>query len=149
GEAGASYAISERFKIDATIAYAWGGNRSEHRPLPQIPPFEMRLAASYDTGTWSLGALLRGVSRQDRVAVGQGNIIGQDLGKSAGYGVLSFNGGYRFGNGLVLTAGVDNVFDKVYAEHISPANPGFAGYGNTVRVNEPGRTAWAKLAFAF
>jgi len=149
GEAGASYAISERFKIDATIAYSWGENRSEHRPLPQIPPFEMRLAASYDTGTWSLGALLRGVSRQDRVAVGQGNIIGQDLGKSAGYGVLSFNGGYRFGNGLILTAGVDNVFDKVYAEHISPANPGFAGYVNTVRVNEPGRTAWAKLAFAF
>jgi len=148
-EAGIAHAFGARWKADATLAYAWGANLSQHRPLPQMPPLEARFGLAYDTGTWSLGALWRVAAAQHRVAAGQGNIVGQDLGPSGGFGVFSLNGGYRFGHGIVLSAGIDNLFDKTYAEHVNAANEGLAGYVNTRRVNEPGRTAWLKLALHY
>ncbi|MCE5233529.1 MAG: TonB-dependent copper receptor [Mizugakiibacter sp.] len=149
GEAGVAYAFAERWKADATLAYTWGENRDEHRPLPQMPPLELRLGLTYDTGTWSLGALWRGATAQSRVAVGEGNIVGQDLGPSGGFGVFSLNGGVRLSNALTLGAGIDNLFDRTYAEHVNAAPVGLVGYANTVRVNEPGRTAWLKLNAKF
>ena len=145
GEAGASYAISDHWKTDITAAYAWGENRSEHRPIPQMPPLEARLGLTYETSRWSAGALSRWVSAQHRFAAGEGNIVGQDLGPSAGFAVFSFNGAYRIDRRFTLSAGVDNVFNKTYAEHVNAATVGLAGYVNTIRVNEPGRTLWLKL----
>lgn len=145
GEAGFVYALTKHWKLDSTLAYAWGANRTEHRPLPQMPPLEARLGLTYDTGAWSAGALWRLASAQRRVAAGEGNLVGQDLGPSGGFGVFSLNAGYRLGHGLTLSAGIDNVFGKTYAEHVNAANAGLVGYVNTVRVNEPGRTGWLKL----
>ena len=144
-EAGLVYSVAERWKADATLAWTWGENRTEHRLLPQMPPLEARLGLTYDTGVWSVGALWRLAAAQHRVAVGEGNIVGQDLGPSAGFGVFSLNGGYRIDRAMTLSAGIDNLFDKTYAEHVNAANAGLVGYVNTVRVNEPGRTFWLKL----
>jgi iron complex outermembrane receptor protein len=149
GEAGFEYALTQRWKLDASIAYAWGRNDGEHLPLPQLPPLESRLGLTYDAGPWSIGALWRGATAQHRVAPGEGNIVGQDLGPTGGFGVFSLNGGYRLTRAVVLTAGVDNLFDKTYAEHVNAVNEGLVGYVNTVRVNEPGRTAWLKVGFKF
>ena len=145
GEAGAVYALTPRWKIDGTLAYAWGENRSDGRPLPQIPPFEARLGLTYDDGDWSAGGLWRVAAAQRRVAVGDGNIVGQDLGPTGGFGVFSLNGGYRLSKHATLSAGIDNLLNKTYAEHVNAATVGLVGYVNTVRVNEPGRTAWMKL----
>jgi iron complex outermembrane receptor protein len=145
GEAGAAYALDERWKVDATVGYAWGENRSEHRPLPQMPPLETRLGLSYDDGRWSAGGLWRIAKRQQRVAKGEGNIVGQDLGPTGGFAVFSLNAGRRINPHFTVSAGLDNLFDKTYAEHVNAATVELAGYINTVRVNEPGRTAWLKL----
>jgi iron complex outermembrane recepter protein len=51
-----------------------------------------------------------------------------------------------------LSAGVDNLLDKAYSEHLNLAgSAGFADYGldATRRVNEPGRTYWARLDMSF
>ncbi|AHX11975.1 TonB-dependent receptor [Dyella jiangningensis] len=144
-EAGLVYSLADRWKADATLAWTWGENRTEHRPLPQMPPLEARFGLTYDTGVWSIGGLWRVAAAQNRVAVGEGNIVGQDLGPSAGFGVFSLNGGYRIDRATTLSAGIDNLFDKTYAEHVNAASAGLVGYVNTVRVNEPGRTFWLKL----
>ena len=144
GEAGVSYAFDAHWSGDATLSYAWGENRSEHRPLPQMPPLEARFGLTYARDAWSVGGLWRLAGAQHRVAAGEGNIVGQDLGPSAGFGVFSLNGSYRLGKHLTLSAGVDNLFDATYAEHLNAAPEGLAGYVDTVRVNEPGRTAWVK-----
>jgi iron complex outermembrane receptor protein len=148
GEAGVTYAFSAHWKGDATLAYAWGENRTEHRPLPQMPPLEVRLGLVYEHADWSVGGLWRLANGQHRVAVGEGNIVGKDLGPSGGFGVFSINGGYRLSRRLTLTAGIDNLFDKTYAEHINAAPPALAGYSVTTRVNEPGRTGWLSLALS-
>lgn len=144
-ETGFVYSLSSHWKVDATLAWAWGQNLSEHRPLPQMPPVEARLGLTYDTGDWSVGALWRVAAAQHRVAMGEGNIVGQDLGPSAGFGVLSLNAGYRASKQLTLSAGADNLLNKTYTEHVNAASVGLVGYVNSVRVNEPGRTLWLKL----
>ncbi|SFS16487.1 iron complex outermembrane recepter protein [Dyella sp. OK004] len=145
GEAGLAYSLSDHWKTDATLAYAWGANRTEHRALPQMPPLEARFGLNYESGHWTAGALWRIAAAQKRVAVGEGNIIGQDLGPSRGFAVFSLNAAYRIDRRITLSAGIDNLFDKTYAEHINAATVGLVGYVNTVRINEPGRTGWLKL----
>ncbi|WP_337961742.1 TonB-dependent copper receptor [Pseudomonas sp. Gutcm_11s] len=150
GELGVAYDLSHHWKTDATLAYAWGKNSSDGEALPQMPPLEARLGLTYEQGAWSTGALWRLVAAQNRVDEGKGNVVGQDFGSSAGFGVFSLNGAYRFSDNVKLSAGVDNLFDKDYAEHLNLA--GDAGFGypaDPVAIDEPGRTLWAKVDFDF
>lgn len=151
GELGAAYTLSENWKADTTLAYAWGKNSSDGKALPQMPPLESRLGLTYSRDVWSVGALWRLVAAQNRIAENQGNVVGKDYDKSAGFGVFSLNGAYKVNNNLKLSAGVDNLFDKTYAEHLNLA--GNAGFGYPATdpqpVNEPGRTFWTKVDFSF
>ncbi len=149
GELSANYRLTEHWRVDVTGAYTRGRNRTDGRPLAQIPPLEGRLALAYTQSSWSAGALLRAVARQDRVAVGQGNIVGQDIGTTPGFAVVSLNASWRFRPWARLSAGVDNLFNKTYAEHISRSGAIVAGYEQTTRVNEPGRTLWTRLDVSF
>ena len=93
---------------------------------------------------------MRGVAHQDRVALNQGNIVGQDLGPTAGFGVVSFNAGWKAAKGWLVTAGVDNLFNRLFAEHISKSTSAIPGYAvQSLRVNEPGRVAWVKASLTF
>lgn len=151
GELGAAYKLSDRWKADATVAYAWGKNSSDGKALPQMPPLESRLGLTYSRDSWSAGALWRLAAAQNRIAQNQGNVVGKDYDKSAGFGVFSLNGAYKVNHNLKLSAGVDNLFDKTYAEHLNLA--GNAGFGYPASdpqpVNEPGRTFWTKVDFSF
>lgn len=144
-ELGLSWTFAERWTLDSSASYAWGENRSAERALPQMSPAELRLGLNYDQGDWSLGGLWRVVAHQGRVAVGEGTIAGEDVGETSGFSVFSVNGGYRLSRALTLTAGIDNLFDKAYAEHLNAAPVELAGYRETVQINEPGRTWWMKL----
>ncbi|CAE6954690.1 Outer membrane copper receptor OprC [Ectopseudomonas oleovorans] len=149
GELGVAYSFASNWKADATLAYAWGKNSSDDEALPQMPPLEARLGLSYQRDDWSVGALWRVVDGQGRIAEGRGNVVGQDLDESAGFGVFSLNGAYRLTSEVKLSAGVDNLFDKRYAEHLNLAgNAGFGFPGDT-RIDEPGRTFWAKVDYDF
>ena len=148
-ELGGSYQLSPAWAAQATLAGNWAQNRTDGRPLPQTPPVELRLGLDYAQGAWTAGALWRLVAAQHRVAKGQGNVVGQDLGASAGFGVLSLNASYRVNPQWKLLLGVDNLFDKAYAEHLNLAgNAGFGLPGNT-RINETGRTWWLRADMKF
>jgi len=151
-EMGASYRFTSNWKGDASLAYAWGKNRSDDRAMPQIPPLEGRLGLTYERDNWSTSGLWRVVAAQNRVAENQGTVVGKDFDESAGFGVLAVNGAYRLNKNFKLSAGVDNLLDKAYSEHLNLAgSAGFADYGlePTSRVNEPGRTYWARVDMSF
>ena len=148
-EAGLAYQLADSWKLDGSLAYVRGSNDTDNVALGQMPPLEMRLGATYDNRVWSLGGLLRMASAQDRFAVNQGNIVGQDIGRTGGFGVFSLNGAYRIGKVAQISAGIDNLFDKTYAEHISRAGAMVAGFTRTTRVNEVGRNLWLKANFKF
>ncbi|EIX9083765.1 TonB-dependent copper receptor [Klebsiella aerogenes] len=149
GETGFSYQLSDSWKTDASLAYSWSENTSDHQPLPQIPPLEARLGLNWESGNWSSGGLLRLVSSQHRIADNEGNVVGKDFEKSAGFAIFSANVAYKATKNLKLSAGVDNLFDTAYSEHLNLAGNSTFGYSANTPVNEPGRTWWAKVNVTF
>jgi iron complex outermembrane receptor protein len=147
-EADLAYALGGSWKATAALAWTRGDNDTDGVPLAQIPPLEGRLGLAYDDKTWSFGVLARAVDNQDRVHVGYGSIVGQDIGPTPGFTVYSLNAGYRPKKGTLISAGIDNLFDKTYAEHLSRAGAAVAGFTQTTRVNEPGRNLWLKASIA-
>ncbi|WP_062351404.1 TonB-dependent copper receptor [Pseudoxanthomonas mexicana] len=146
GEAGIDWRPADGWKLSGALSHAWGEVRDTGTALPQMPPLEARLSASREQGAWTWGALWRVAASQDRVSTSQGNIVGRDLGPSAGFAVFSLNGGYRFSDAVQLTAGIDNLFDRAYSEHLNLGGNSAFGYpADPVRIGEPGRTAWMKL----
>jgi iron complex outermembrane receptor protein len=149
GEADAAFAVTPNLQVTGTLAYTRGENDTDDLPLAQMPPFELRAGLEWSRGPWSAGGLARLVAEQDRYVVNQGNIVGQDLGPTAGFAVFSINAGWRPRDAVQITAGIDNVLDRDYAEHLSRSGAMVAGYEQTTRVNEPGRTLWLKLAVTY
>ena len=144
GELTASYALTSQYRVSSSLAYVKGKNETDNLPLAQLAPLEGRLALAYDDNQYSYGALLRLVAPKNDFAQNQGNISGKDIGPSGGFGIFSVNAGYKPNKKTRLAVGIDNLFDKTYAEFISRGGAQVAGYRQTMRVNEPGRTAWLK-----
>jgi tonB-dependent copper receptor len=151
GEAEVKWTFAPNWEVGTSLAYTYGKNRTDGKPLAQTPPLEWNNTLAFDNGKFSAGALWKVVAKQNRFSKGQGNIVGQDIGASAGFGVLSVNAGWKFNKYATLQGGVDNVFNKTYAEFVSRSG-GFvdpAAGIKTTRVNEPGRTAWLRLQAKF
>ena len=149
GEASAAWKLAPEWKVDGSLAYVRGNNETDSTALAQISPLEGRIGVTYDNSVWSVGGLLRMVAAQDRVAVNQGNIVGQDIGRTSGFSVLSMNAAYRASKGVLVSAGVDNLGNRVYAEHLSRGGAMVSGFTQTTRVNETGRNLWVKANFKF
>jgi iron complex outermembrane receptor protein len=150
GELALAAALAEAFRLHASLAYTWGENRTDERPLAQIPPMEARLGLVWETPVWSAGSLVRLVAPQDRFALDQGTIAGQDMGRTPGFAVFSVNAGWKPPGvrGLQFSCGIDNLFDRAYAEHISRNASAIPGYVTpAARIEEPGRMIWLKATF--
>jgi len=144
GEADVTYHMKRNLKADVALSYVRGRNATDNKPLAQQPPLEGRLGLNYESRHYSLGGLARLVGRQSRIDIGSGNIVsnGMDLGPTAGFAVFSLNAGFRIKRTLLITGGIDNLFDRTYAEHLSRGGAMVPGFVQLTRINEPGRTFW-------
>lgn len=139
--------LATAWSATATVSWVRADNDTDDEPLAQTPPPEVTLGLDYDNGRGFAGMLARGVARQDRIHEGFGTIYSVDTQETSGFGLLSVYGGYRMTHQLTVTAGVDNVFDRTYAEHLQR---GLADLGTREeQINEPGRTFWLNLATRF
>lgn len=149
-ESGIEFRPDGCWMFGATLAHAWGENRDSGAALPQMPPLDTRLSANFNLRRWSFGLLFRAVAAQDRIAQNQGNVTGRDLGPSKGFATLAINGGFRLHHNAQLTAGIDNVFDRSYSEHLNLAgNADFGFPADPLRINEPGRMLWVRLGLTY
>ena len=144
-EAGIGYRFDQHLSVDANLAYAWGKNTTHQLPLPQIAPLEGRLNVKYAVNDYSIGALLRMVAAQNRIASYQGNIVGFDMAPSVGFSTLSLNGSYQLNQHLNWSVGIDNVLNKTYSEHLNKAGSGDFGYAQEQQFNNSGRNYWTKF----
>ncbi|WP_198412938.1 TonB-dependent copper receptor [Izhakiella australiensis] len=149
GETGAGWRFATHWKAEASLTYTRGENLSQHRALPQIPPLDTKVALTYSASNWDTTLTLRGVASQGRVAKDQGNVIGRDLGRSPGFGVLSWKVNYQLSDNLSLGGGVDNILNKNYAQHLNTAGNKQFGFASSQRVPEPGRSWWFNAEYKF
>lgn len=153
GEAEATYFFTKDWSITATLAYVRGENDTENKALAQIPPLEGTIGLKYQHEKVEAGLLWRAVKAQSRYDIGSGSSTSQDIaGIPGGFGILSVNAAYRPARNMVIAAGVDNIFDKNYAEFLSRSGVAIPNVGipvATFRLNEPGRTIWVKTSYNF
>jgi iron complex outermembrane receptor protein len=148
-ELDSQYRFTDNWRGEFTLASVRGSNITDDTTLAQLPPLEARLGVYYDNSSWSAGLLWRALAAQDRVDIGKGNIVGQDFATTPSANVLSLNAGWKASERLLLTAGIDNLLDETYAEHISRSGVSIAGFDQIARVNEPGRVMWMKAQYDF
>ncbi|MCG6656839.1 TonB-dependent copper receptor [Halomonas campisalis] len=139
--------VTDSWSLSSSLAWVRSNNDTDDRPLAQTPPLEATLGLDYAQNAYFGGVLWRGVMRQDRIAEGQGTIYSLDTDELPGFATASVYAGRKLFGNTTVTLGVDNLFDRAYAEHIQR---GSADLGATdARVNEPGRTLWANLTTRF
>lgn len=143
-EAEGSFHMGDRLQLAGVASWVRGDDRSDDRPLAQIPPLQGWLQLDYGVERWSASGMVRWAAAQDRVDDDPMVGSGQDYGETAGYAVLDLSGRYRILPSLSLSAGVDNLLDRAYADHL---NRGNLFDPEPVRINEPGRTFWMRLVW--
>ncbi|SDD94985.1 TonB-dependent receptor domain-containing protein [Aquimonas voraii] len=134
----AEWTLDSGLRIDAQLDYVRGENRSDGRALAQIAPLSVALGVRQSTSLGEFSARLRGADRQDRVDASTETGSGLDARRTPGWAVLDL--GWTLERGAQrLRIGLDNVFDRAYAEHLNRANQD--PFNPTpVQVNEPGRS---------
>lgn len=150
-EGEAEWEFVKNYKLGLAAAYTYGKNKSENKALGQTPPFEIRGLFGYDNDVVAAAIIARYVAPQHRVAINEGNIIGQDIKKSDDFAVISVNGSWKINKNISLFLGVDNIFDKAYSEFINKGSIDVAGYNQStgVQIQEAGRQFWARIQGKF
>ncbi|ENX71701.1 TonB-dependent copper receptor [Acinetobacter sp. CIP 102143] len=148
-EAGVGYQFTDHFQADLSTMYAWGENTSDHRALPQIAPLEGRLNLRYVDEKYSLGLLWRAVAKQNRISLNEGNVVGYDMNASKAFDTLAVNGTYKLTDAVDVSAGIDNLLDKAYTEHLNKAGASTFGYAASEQFNNIGRNYWMRMSMKF
>ena len=100
---------------------------------------------NYSTQRWGLGAECYFAARQDKVAEFNGES------NTDGYAVFNLNGYLQVANVVRLSAGVDNLADNVYSDHLAGLNrvAGNADLAVGERLPGYGRSFFARLDLTF
>ncbi|WP_372591796.1 TonB-dependent receptor domain-containing protein [Guyparkeria sp.] len=138
------HAVTDWLSAHGQLAYIRGRNTDDSRNLPQIPPLSGTVGLLAEYADFDGGVDLRWADRATDLDVDSG----LDTRETAGYGVVDLHAGYRISANWQLRAGVENLFDRTYSEHVNRAYVGTFG-DPTARINEPGRTVWARLTARF
>jgi len=109
-------AITSEWQLDGTVAYVRGKRRDTNDNLYRIAPLNARTMLSYIQPTWRIGFEAETVAKQNKIA--QQN----DEEKTGGYALFHLSGQYQATSNIMLTAGVNNLFDRGYANHLGGFN---------------------------
>ncbi|WP_304676764.1 TonB-dependent receptor [Neisseria polysaccharea] len=150
-QAYARYNFNPHWAAGIKAAYNYGHNETDGRPLYQIRPFEAAVQADYKNyfthGSYNIGAATRFVAKQTRGDFDAASGLGIDKREAAkGFTVADVYAGVNIKDKYGLRLGVNNVFNKKYAEHISGDH--VLALSPSV-VYAPGRTYWLSLHAAF
>lgn len=147
GEASLRWQWDNGWQSAIGAAYVRAENTTDDRAIAQIPPLEGFASLEYSTPSVIFGADIRMAAQQDRVDLAASTGIegqGLDVQKTPSWLVANLYANYTFSDQLSLRAGVDNLFDENYAQHL---NRGNAFDPTQIQVNEPGRNLWLQLQF--
>jgi iron complex outermembrane receptor protein len=141
-EVDAVLSLSSPLLLTGGLAWVWAENTTDGRPIGQTPPLHGNIGLSWARSRWSAGGVVRFAAEQTRLDDDKTTGSGIDAGPTPGWVVVDLDGSVGIGAGFGIHAGVANVFDRTYANHINRAN---VFDPEAIRVNEPGRTYWIRL----
>jgi iron complex outermembrane receptor protein len=137
GEGAAVFRPFEPLSIPLSLAYVRGVNTSDDTDLPRIPPLEGRVACRLDLGSkvpWWAEFGCRLAAKQTKID----NDFPEN--ETPEYAVFHLRAGFEVFRRLRIDAGVENLFDQEYTEHLTPwAAVGAGDLKQGDEIPEPGR----------
>ena len=135
-EVDGSVALTRAISLTGGISYLHGEDEAQGEPAIGVSPLQLNAGLRIDDSRFfgELGLLT--VAEQDRVASSRGEQ------PTSGYTTLDAMVGLRPISQVEIRAGVRNLADEAYANHLNAKNP-FAG---GARVPEPGRTFYGAIS---
>jgi iron complex outermembrane receptor protein len=139
GEASARLALADHLFFGAGASLTRGINTTRHVDLAEMPPFKAVASLRYDADLFFAEAEEVYSARQDRVD--------QSLNEqpTAAWFITNVRVGVQY-KGLKGFAGVRNLFDKFFYEHLAYLRDPFA---SGTKVPEPGRAFYGSLQYVF
>ena len=130
--------------LGAWVSYVRGENTDNDDNLYRIAPLRGGFSADYRQARWNAGGEWLLSARKDRVAEYNGEQ------ETPGYGVVNLYAGYSPLKDLDFTAGIDNLFDKLYYDPLAGVN---YVMGSSVPVGgvmpAMGRSLYVKMAWTY
>lgn len=146
GELAMGVQATESISLLASASYTRGENETESKPLPEVMPLQGKAGVRYDAVSGKFWGEIMGnaAARQHRYDP----VV--DSGKTAGYATADVRMGWKPKERVLLTAGVENLFDRYYTAATSK-NFSFNqdGYKTSDRIPEPGRNVYLNLTVDF
>ncbi len=131
-----AWTISDHWSLSGIVNYVRGKRDDISDNLYRIAPPNTSFRLNYRANKWTAGIESVLYASQDKVSETNGEQ------ETAGYGVVNLTTTWQTTDSLRLAAGVDNVFDKQYEDHLGgynrAANPDIArgarlpGYGTNL-----------------
>lgn len=116
-ELNAAYNIDSNLTLKTTVNYTYGYNNSLSEPLPYVAPLSIHSALQYQYNNLWLELTLLHNTAQKQIAH---KSTVED--KTAQFTTAHMRARYKIGMGFELKAGVENMFDRNYHEHLSINN---------------------------
>ncbi len=97
------------------LAYTYAQDLEREEPLPEIAPFDFRylLRGIYMNGKLQPEVIFRHVLEQSRISTEFGETV------TPAFSLLDIRLFYQLSDGLGLSAGINNLFDENYYEHLN------------------------------
>ncbi|RLA51174.1 MAG: TonB-dependent receptor [Gammaproteobacteria bacterium] len=109
-------ALNDSWQLDGVLSYVRGEDKNNNDNLYRIAPLNHSLALSWQKAAFT--ARLESVLYASQSKVSSYN----DEKKSAGYGLLNLRGKYQVTRHFDIRAGVENMLDKDYEDHLTGYN---------------------------
>jgi iron complex outermembrane receptor protein len=138
GEAYGEYDLTARWAVFGTISYVQGKDQDIDAPLWSIPPLDARAGLRYlddrEDPTFGFEFVARMVDDQDRFA----DYLFEQA--TPGFVIYDLRGFYQLNRAIRLVAGVQNIGDRLYQEHLDSRTD--LSYGVPGGVFRPGFNAY-------
>ncbi|HHS93539.1 MAG TPA: TonB-dependent receptor [Campylobacterales bacterium] len=148
-ELSGSYMPTDNTYLSAGLAYKKGTKDTQptgqtNSNLADISPLKLNATAAYDYDE-------NGMVEVSIVAADKWDSIDSDNNEQvlAGYGIVNLKTTRTFDNGLEFTLGVENAFDKAYANTNTYNDLVLIDGGDTMLLNEPGRYVYLNAKYQF
>ena len=139
-----NYKVNAMFSLNAAVSYVRGKRADIDDDLYRMAPLNVDLALQYTQNNWAHQLSMHAVAKQNKVAA-----LNEEE-KSAGYATFAFKTQYQGFDDVNISAGIDNLFDKAYSNHLGGYNRvNDATETEKDRVAADGRNIWVGLSYSF
>ena len=138
-DASVTAAVTEGLTFDAGITYLRGQDTELAEPALGVAPFRTSFGLRYEEplGRFYVEGSVNLVAEQKRNALTRGET------ETTGYETGDVRAGYGLPNGVTIRAGVLNIWDENYVDHLNAKNP-----FNGIQIAEPGRVLFVDVAWS-